>query len=287
MDMSDILSNWRSRTCVLATMHEKETLIAPLMHDSLGITVTVAQHFNTDRFGTFTRDTKRVGTQLETARAKAKAALAETGLDLALASEGSFGSHPSIPFLANNLELVILLDTKHNLEIVGHNTTSAVQARGQVVHSAEEAHTVATSWGFPNQGVILRNKETSNRHIYKDLITKPDLCATVDRLLSKFFCTSLFLETDMRAHRCPARRESIKLATVDLIRNCRSLCPVCHAPGFVVSNVLPGAVCETCLLPTDQVLDLISSCSTCHYVESKPATVTGTVSAEFCNTCNP
>jgi len=97
---------FRGRTAVLATMHGKEKVIVPLLEE-LGIKVIIPSTLNTDVFGTFTQDIGRTGNQLEAARAKAKAALALTGLDLAIASEGSFGADPQIPFVRSNLELIL------------------------------------------------------------------------------------------------------------------------------------------------------------------------------------
>lgn len=55
-------------------MHQKEKVIAPLLEQELCIKVIVPQDFNTDIFGTFTRDVKRPGTQIATAKLKAEKA---------------------------------------------------------------------------------------------------------------------------------------------------------------------------------------------------------------------
>jgi hypothetical protein len=89
---------FHNKTGVLATMHQKEQVIAPIL-EHLGIKIVVPQGLNTDEFGTFSRDIKRPGDQLQAARLKAERAMALTGLTLAFASEGSFGPHPSIPYL--------------------------------------------------------------------------------------------------------------------------------------------------------------------------------------------
>jgi hypothetical protein len=78
-----------NRVGVLATMHQKERVMAPLLEKELGIKVIVPPNFNTDSFGTFTREIKRPGDQLETARLKAEKALLLTGETLAFASEGA------------------------------------------------------------------------------------------------------------------------------------------------------------------------------------------------------
>jgi len=287
MKHSGILLDWKSRKCVLATMHGKESVISPVLRQKLGIEMFVPPGFNTDRFGTFTRDIPRAGNQLEAARKKALAAMAETDSDLGVASEGSFGAHPSIPFLASNLEIVVLIDKKHCLEVVGHYHNSALQVRAATVKSSKEALKAALTWGFPQQGVILRQSERSSRQIFKEIRTKEELVETSERLLSSWFTSSIYLETDMRAHRCPARMVAIEAATISLTNNCQSLCPECGAPGFVITQVVPGLPCSTCLLPTEQVKESRYICQKCHFTKSEPAAGSASADPCTCASCNP
>jgi len=287
MSKTAILEDWKNRHCVLATMHSKEVVISPIFKTELGIVTVVPPDFNTDTFGTFTRDVKRPDDQLQTARTKALAAMKQTGLDLGLASEGSFGSHPSVPFLASNLEIVVLIDTKNNIEIVGHHRSNGLQIQSQEVRSADEAVQVAQSWGFPAQGVIIRTSKDTKRNIYKEITTLEELRTVSQRLLARVFSTSIFLETDMRAHRCPARTESIKGAAQDLVLSCQSLCSECSTPGFVVTNIITGLPCSLCGSPTEQATKLVHECQKCHHSENKPATDTQFADPGQCELCNP
>ena len=81
-------------------MHRKEQVIAPILEEALGLQVEVSPGLDTDRFGTFTREVPRPGTQLATVRLKAQAALAAVPeAAFGLASEGSFGPHPWFPLV--------------------------------------------------------------------------------------------------------------------------------------------------------------------------------------------
>ncbi|MEG4641299.1 hypothetical protein QUB23_32890, partial [Microcoleus sp. Aus8_D4] len=97
-----------NRTAVLATMHHKERVMAPILKRELGVKILIPADFDTDAFGTFTREVKRLGTQIEAARQKAAKALEMAGETLAFASEGTFGPHPMMPYLPANREIVIL-----------------------------------------------------------------------------------------------------------------------------------------------------------------------------------
>ena len=103
-----------NRVAVLATMHQKELVMAPILEE-LGLKVIVPANFNTDTFGTFTREVKRPGTQIEAARIKAQKVLEITGETIAVASEGSFAPHPSLPYISSNREIVLLIDKENDL----------------------------------------------------------------------------------------------------------------------------------------------------------------------------
>ena len=66
------MSCFAGRTLVVATMHGKERVIAPLLEERLGVRCVVPAGFDTDRYGTFTRDVARAGDQLEAAREKVR-----------------------------------------------------------------------------------------------------------------------------------------------------------------------------------------------------------------------
>lgn len=117
------------RTAVLATMHHKERVIAPLLGRFLGLKVQVPQGFDSDRFGTFSREIARTGSALEAARAKIAAGFAlMPEANVGLASEGSFGPHPELPFVSMGLELVLLVDRDSGLELAGWHGAPAPDA---------------------------------------------------------------------------------------------------------------------------------------------------------------
>lgn len=106
------MSLFQGRTIVIATMHGKESVIAPLLEKYLGVNPVLIENFNTDKYGTFSGEIKRYGSQLEAVKKKALVAMELAQTDLVIASEGSFGEHPMMPFVQSNLELIILIDKK-------------------------------------------------------------------------------------------------------------------------------------------------------------------------------
>jgi hypothetical protein len=279
---------FKGRKLVVATKHEKERVIAPLLEKYLGVEIVVPTHFDSDKFGTFTREIKRAGNQLEAARAKAHAAMTSEGVDLAVSSEGSFGAHPSIPFVQSNLELVLFVDKKNEREIRGHYRTQETNISGQYVTTVEEALNFAKSIGFPEHGIIVRKSENGRFGIHKNIRTEKALIETAGEMLAGLFAKRIFVETDMRAHRNPIRMKAIEKATKDLIKNIFSLCPKCQAPGFVVIDFEKGLRCSLCGIPTDLPLNDIYHCDACNHREKKAVIKYGkTANPQDCGYCNP
>ena len=278
---------FKGRKMVLATKHEKEKVMAPILERELGVKIIVPTDFDTDKFGTFTRDIERTGNQLEAARKKALAGTKHSGLDLAISSEGSFGAHPECAWLSSNFELVLLVDTENNIEIRGHHRSQETNASGEYVSTIAEAKEIVLKWGFPEHGVIVRNSENGTK-IYKGIRTLEALEKCVGKLLGGLFSKKVFIETDLRAHMNPTRMKNIKLATEDLVKNAKNLCPTCGCPGFSVIDVEKGLPCSLCRLPTDLVSLYIYGCQKCEYKQKLPRQDgLKTIEPGQCGHCNP
>jgi hypothetical protein len=79
-------------------MHRKEEAVAPALLSTLGLLVVPARGLDTDQLGTFSGEVPREGSMLDVAMRKARLGMSATGLPLGIASEGTFGPHPAIPF---------------------------------------------------------------------------------------------------------------------------------------------------------------------------------------------
>ncbi len=259
------------RTVVIATMHRKEQAIAPLIEPALSAKTQVPANFDTDRLGTFTRETQRPADQLATARLKAQAALALTGETLAIASEGSFGPHPQIPFVACDRELVLLWDAQHQLEIVGEALSTQTNHQGQTIHSVQAALDFAQQIGFPGHGLVVMESDQrfDKTNSVKGITTEFDLIAAVEAALKASPQQRTHIETDMRALHNPTRMQVIAEATAALIEKIEQHCPQCGYPGFSVVQRLPGLPCRLCNAATLLTLSTIHRCQHCQFQQSK------------------
>ncbi|BAY38344.1 hypothetical protein NIES2111_26910 [Nostoc sp. NIES-2111] len=259
------------RLAVLATMHQKEKVIAPLLEKELGVKTLVPQNFNTDIFGTFTREVKRPGTQIEAARIKAQKALELTGKNLAIASEGSFAPHPLVPYISSNREIVILIDKINNLEIIGEEFSTDTNFNHQVIKNLDEAFIFAQKIGFPEHGLVVwfKSSGTICNEIIKGIIKEIDLIEAVTFALQNSADGKVNIETDMRAMYNPTRMKNIEKATHSLLKKISSCCPQCNTPGFEITERITGLPCELCQMPTNLTLTVIYKCKKCDFRQEK------------------
>lgn len=286
--MTDLF--FRNRVVVLATMHGKERAIAPILASELGLKIHVPTDFDTDRFGTFTREIERSGTQLEAARKKAMDAIAQTGFNLAIASEGSFAPHPAFPMLPCNRELIVLIDTLNDLEIVGEAISTETNFSHGSVSNFDQAKRFAVKAGFPDHKLIVTVcKDSTNRDdMFKGISDFEQLREIVSIALARSTTGEIHIETDMRAMNNPTRMSAIAQATHDLVKKLKHCCPNCSMPGFTVAEISRGLPCDWCGAPTDVTLAERYQCQKCGFEQEK-LYPTGVQVAEpmYCPYCNP
>ena len=281
---------YKNTVAVLATMHGKERVIAPILREGLGLVVGLAMGVDTDRFGTFSRDVERAGSQLDAARAKIAAGFEYAPYArVGIASEGSFGPHPYVPFLALGRELILLVDRDRDLELTGHFASPETNYGHAVVSDMQAAIAFAERAKFPEHGLIVMGcvdaTPMPDLALIKDIEDHAGLENAVGHVIAK--CGAAFVEADMRAHRNPTRMRAIERAASDLVRRFRSQCPACAHPGFDVTERISGLPCEWCGEPTHVIRAEVLTCQSCDYRQERPATTDATADPGRCDRCNP
>lgn len=275
------------RFVVIATMHEKEKVIAPLLEKELGLKCFTIPDFNTDLFGTFSGEVERVHSPLETVIMKALKALDLCDADLVIASEGSFGPHPSSFFIPANEEYIILIDTKNDLEIIGRHLTFKTNFNQQHIKNIQDLTDFSSLIGFPQHGIILKIKDNINasEFVFKDFKSKKELEKVVKNSLKKDQIVTA--QTDMRAMFNPTRMLAIEQATIDLIKNIKSSCPNCKSPGFSIDEVVLGLPCKSCRVPTKSPKAYCYKCRVCDFKEVQLKEGIHFEDPMYCDFCNP
>lgn len=283
-------ARYRGAEARLTSIHHKERVIAPVLRDELGILLGLTMGVDTDRFGTFSREIERSGSQLDAARAKIAAGFEQApSVSLGVASEGSFGPHPDCPFLAFGRELVLLVDRETGFELSGSDAGPGTNFSHRIARDLDDAVAFAQGVGFPEHGLIVmgcREEKPAPEIMLRKDITELSLLEEAVRSAIRL-SGAAFIETDMRAHRNPTRMAAIERATQDLARRFHSRCPRCATPGFDVTERIRGLPCAWCGTPTRAFMTDIMICRSCGYRHQRPAHGKAEAEPRQCDICNP
>lgn len=274
---------YRDRTAALATRHGKLPLVAPAMSEFLGLSV-VGVDVDTDSLGTFTGEVARLGTQWETAVAKARLGMAASGLPLGLANEGSFAPYDPAPFVIAETELVVLVDDTLGIVIGETETAFSPPAASFVAEPGTVDLAALERAGFPEHGLIVRPVD-GWEPIVKGIHDVAELHRTIARCAAASPVGLAHIESDLRAHHHPFRRDVITRAAQRLARRLASLCPTCAAPGWGVTAREPGAPCALCRQPTWTTLAERWGCGACR--DELRLEVGEWADPAQCTVCNP
>ena len=277
---------FENRKLLVATKHGKQEVLKPLLEMALNVKCFVSTEFDTDLYGTFSGEILRKEDALSTLRKKCLAAMSYYNCDLAVASEGSFGPHPSAFFSTADDELLIFIDLKNNIEIVGRKVSMETNFASKSCRNLAEFEQFLDQVNFPSHKVILKNTRDYPSEIYKDSSNRQEVVRVFEMLLEKN--GSVFVETDMRAMNNPTRMNVIKEAAEQLILKIKSLCPECQFPGFSVTSAVPGLPCSCCNFRTKSILYNEYCCSKCDFSEKKyfPRNIQYE-DPMYCDNCNP
>ena len=277
---------FKGRTLLIVTQHGKESVIAPQLTKAFGVKCVLSTGFDTDTLGTFSGEIERKHDALLTAREKCKQAMLIYNCDLAVSSEGSFGAHPTLFFAPADEEIVMLLDTKNNLEVVTKELSLDTNFNGAAITTEKHFNDFLETVRFPSHGIIIKKAADDHSGMVKG-ITDTDMAFQVfTRFINEY--GAAYVETDMRAHYNPTRMTVIEKATVKLIEKLASKCPACETPGFGITHSVPGLPCSLCSCATKSTLYHIYTCQKCHFNENRffPRGVT-VEDPMFCDRCNP
>lgn len=277
---------FRHRTLIIATKHDKQRVLAPLLEQHLGVYCNRDAGIDTDVLGTFSGEQPRELDPFATACRKCEWAMCETGCDLAIANEGSFYMHPIFGFVPVDDELLVLKDQRHEAlwKVAAHTTETNFAARE--VDSWIELQAFAQEIGFPSHGLILRPGKSDFADMAKGLVSWDMLQHQFSFLRSRW--GRVYAETDMRASFNPTRMRFIGRLCEQLLDLLKQPCPNCSFPGYGPVASEPGLPCAWCRTPTRSRLLDIYLCQHCGF-EQKKYYPDGkqTEDPMYCERCNP
>ncbi len=269
------LHPYRDSTAAIATKHGKEQILAPIFAE-LGVSLQLAQ-VDTDLLGTFTGEIERDGTPKEVALRKARLGMQATGLPYGLASEGSIGPDPIVPFLSSDIECLVWVDDQLGIEIVEFHRSMEIKAVSTTKVQIADLDEFLNKAGFPNHGLIVKGSE----QIFKGVSDRKELEEILNKLNG-----DVIIENDLRAHFSPSRQINIAMVAKQLAGRLAALCEECQTPGWGVVGNLYGMECRECGGFNDKAVHgKLLGCAKCNFKKeiNNEREFVEPADCEFCN----
>lgn len=272
---------------VLTTKHSKSIAIAPSFLKKLSAHIIECE-IDTDTLGTFSGEVERVGTAIDCAKLKCEFGLNFTNSMYGLSSEGSFGPHPYIPFLACNNEILYFIDRQRDFNVSVSRFTEKTNYNSELVDSIKDLHAFAKKALFPSHALIIRSDNQDAVCLYKGIQTIEKLEVAFNEAMKVSVQGKVLVETDMRAHMNPSRMLIIAELAEELAHRLSLLCTACQTPGWGKVAVEQGLQCSWCGMKTEMIKFEIYGCAKCDHQE-KVLPSHGLVKADpgSCSNCNP
>ena len=276
---------YKNQLCALTTKHSKSIAIAEPFSIILGLQIIECNE-NTDQLGTFSGEVERTGTIFEVLRKKCELGMEASGLTLGIASEGSFGPHPSLFFLPCDHEELIFIDKEKDFYLRENVLSLETNYKFKDICYENEFLEFANAIKFPSHGIIIRPADWVDKSIIFKGIQSVGEFKKAFHICKKASSNKMVrVESDMRAHMNPTRMAVIGQLAEKLAQRLSIPCPKCKLPGWGLVRLLKGLECAECDFPTEKIKEEIFGCVKCDFEESfRKALNTG---PENCPICNP
>jgi len=276
--------NYSNQSVLLASKHNKQQAIEPVFRQIIGCNLYV-EEIDTDQFGTFTGEIPRSLSAYETCVSKATYAANEKQCMLSVASEGSFGPHPSNPFIPHAHEIMVFVDLEKNWIIGEQLRTPNTNYKMMTINKETILDPFLKSVLFPSHALTLQSADRLEV-IAKGIKDHNQLELCISDGFKKY--NELFIATDMRAMMNPTRMQTLAELAEKLAIRINSPCPGCGVPGFGFKSVNGHLPCSQCGDDTKMYQYEEWGCIQCNYNEQRPRK-DGLTTADpiHCDYCNP
>ena len=270
----------------LTTKHDKLRLIKPAFDEYVGCELFEV-NLDTDQLGTFSGEIERVASPRETAIQKARLGMKETGLLLGIASEGSIGPDPAVPFIHSNIEHLVLVDDENGIVISEIHRSFEIIAATITAAPDQDLTSFLEKADFPNHALIVRPNTQIKSNCIKGINNHEQLMHAIE--ISSQLSPNGFvvIESDLRAMHSPSRQRNIEEVAKLLAKRINLLCPNCQMPGWGRVGYEKGLNCSECELKNpDAIRQEKLGCVKCDHVELGNV-IASVLDPAQCNFCNP
>ena len=270
---------------LLATKHKKDQAICPSFSKVFNANIIVPEDFDTDKYGTFSGEAPREDYPDKVVFTKAEEAALRYDFDYVIASEGSFGSHHTIPFCALNCEYICFIDRKRKISVLESEVTINTNFEHLDINSTTNYELYLKRIKFPSHSVLVRCPE-DNCILAKGINNIHKLNVLIKAAFKKYGI--LTLETDMRAMMNPTRMKVISKLSEKLVQRLQQYCPSCYVPGFGKVTYKDFLLCKLCRSETSFYRFKVLNCIKCDYYQiCSREDGLEEVDPQYCLSCNP
>jgi hypothetical protein len=239
---------------------------------------------DTDMFGSFSGEVERRMSPRETVIEKAKAGARLLGLDFGIASEGTIGAHPHLPFINSDYELLAFVCLSQNISVVESYLSADIVAHSQMVSRTTDFEELFRKLNMPHHAVNIVVETSDGRQVIKGIFDSREALQIIEQSLATAKVT---IESDFRAMNSPSRQANITICAQRLAARVAASCPGCSCFGWGRVGYEYGLPCRSC---GRQNLGVANSerlgCQGCNYTETKHLGVYEIEPAR-CEFCNP
>ena len=244
--MSSINSHpYYGKRALLTSKHRKLPLFQEVFCEKLNLTVDELP-LDTDVLGTFSGEIERTASPLQTAIKKAEMGLDATGLSLGIASEGSIGADPQIPWIQSDFEVAVFVDRERELVISESYKSNEIIAATITARADDDLSAFLVKADFPHHGLIVRTLSKGVSTSRKGIRDASALREAIDSMAALSPTKQVVIESDFRAMHSPSRQKNISLVAARLALKVASLCPECNTPGWGKIDYVRGVECREC-----------------------------------------
>ena len=276
---------YRGHLAVLSSQHEKQRLVAPSFREVLGVEL-IERTLDTDQFGTFSGDVERSASPLDTAIAKARLGMKESGLPLGMASEGSIGPDPFIPFVISDIEHLVWVDEERDIVVSESYRSLDIRAASTRTFTGAELGDFLQRADFPRHRLIVKAENSSPLFCIKGIGSAQELEAAITECSRHSATGAVIVESDLRSHCSPSRQANIAAVARLLAVRISTHCPECRTPGWGKVGVERGLLCRVCSSFVEQaVRGDVLGCVKCDFKKLE-LRVESRADPAICDWCN-
>lgn len=271
---------------VLTSKHEKLNLVKPAFDQHVGCKVFEV-NLDTDQLGTFSGEIERKAPPQETAILKARLGMKSTGSSIGIASEGTVGPDPLVPFMHSNTEHLVLVDDENEIVISETYRSFDITVASIAIGPDDDIAEFLEKADFPNHKLIVRSNGKGKERTIKGISSLAELEDAIELMANSSPNRLVVIESDLRAMSSPSRQKNIEQVAKLLALRLSRLCPKCQSPGWGVTGYEKGVDCSKCGLNNSEAKRQQKlGCVKCDY--SEPGVVIETnLDPALCNFCNP